>query len=50
MTLAERVEVLEKTAADLNEAAQKQAAHMQISEDEISVKIDNVTSVRLLAF
>ncbi|HCR1907039.1 TPA: hypothetical protein ONC25_004425 [Enterobacter asburiae] len=30
--------------------AQKQTAHMQISEDEISVKIDNVISVRLLAF
>lgn len=31
-------------------AAQEQAAYMQITEGEISVKINNVISVRLLAF
>lgn len=31
-------------------AAQEQTAYMQISENEVSVKIDNVISVRLLAF
>lgn len=31
-------------------AAQQQTAYMQISENEISVKVGNVISVRLLAF
>lgn len=31
-------------------AAQKQAAHMKTSESEVLVQIDNINSVRLLAF